>query len=740
MNDRKLGSRRERRSHEDSDDLGPGRIAPSARLRTPSEPETSSLVQRSLDVVQLRAVDAEVDPDHVRAHAARGLAGPAGSLPHLDTIQAAFGRHDVGSIDAHVGGAAAEASAAMGARAYAADGSIAFAQTPDLHTAAHEAAHVVQQRADLSPSGGIGRVGDDLERHADIVADAVVAGKSAEAELDHVVGGERGTPARAVQRRAVAGGHVVPDDMAVTWNGDRFAVSFDVDKTGTMLVRLRYVGPNPVLGGISWDVATKSTTLRVPLGGKVIKAPVATPADDGLSFALGSTPPATFQLKHTGSIESAPQPHRQHFVVASVDDAMADQAIARIADPSAVSALSDDPLAANTDPIVTRPQAGRVSLAESLGRDLFAQVRAGQWDRVNAALQDWPMASMLDVLQVARKDGLLDALAARVAFGRAELAVLTVGMHFGFRWKALLDTAKADDKDAVTAHSQARMLAGDTGARKPLFANKKQALFVSSAPDAATWLDEFLTYFDLAFSPHDGKTVFNGDHMTVLQIVDVAVEQAAMAGQIVDANACVATIEKKLGSVAKPTVEAIRKYDDSSQLVVQYGVAYMRHVPLDGGPSSTDNPNHQFQLVYTVQMHKDGTPGLELSFVAQVAAFADASGHVKVTKDVEVQQTAGGLQAAYVAPFIGTFSTIQAVAQVLDGVAFDKQKRDGTVFATPHRTDQVAVQAQAVFDIVGNDKLKLQLVAMGQLSATNTGGNATIDYGAGCGVQLTVGL
>jgi hypothetical protein len=68
------------------------------------------------------------------------------------------------------------------------------AGAPDLHTAAHEAAHVVQQQAGVQLKGGVGAVGDSYELHADAVADAVVQGKSAEGLLDqmapsHATGG-----------------------------------------------------------------------------------------------------------------------------------------------------------------------------------------------------------------------------------------------------------------------------------------------------------------------------------------------------------------------------------------------------------------------------------------------------------------------------------------------------------------------------------------------------------------------
>ena len=139
------------------------------------------------------------DGSWVRARAAEGVAGSSSTMPYRGEIQAAFGRHDVGTIDAHVGGAAADAAAAIGAEAYAAGERIAFAGPPDLHTAAHEAAHVVQQRGGVELAGGVGRAGDAYERHADAVADRVVAGRSAEALLDQMAGGSR---AAAVQLRS----------------------------------------------------------------------------------------------------------------------------------------------------------------------------------------------------------------------------------------------------------------------------------------------------------------------------------------------------------------------------------------------------------------------------------------------------------------------------------------------------------------------------------------------------------
>lgn len=127
--------------------------------------------------------------------AAAGASGPSGSLPFADRIQRSFGRHDVSAIRSHQDSAATEANAAMGSTAYAHGSHVAFRGAPDLHTAAHEAAHVVQQRAGVQLKGGVGEAGDAYERHADAVADTVVAGGSAEALLSTMAGAPSGVRA-----------------------------------------------------------------------------------------------------------------------------------------------------------------------------------------------------------------------------------------------------------------------------------------------------------------------------------------------------------------------------------------------------------------------------------------------------------------------------------------------------------------------------------------------------------------
>lgn len=111
-------------------------------------------------------------------HAARGVHGPGARLPHLGELQPLFGEHDLAGVSAHLGERARMACEATGAAAYASGDRVAFADaSPSLHTVAHEAAHVLQQRAGVRLAGDLGAAGDPYERHADRVADAVVRGR-----------------------------------------------------------------------------------------------------------------------------------------------------------------------------------------------------------------------------------------------------------------------------------------------------------------------------------------------------------------------------------------------------------------------------------------------------------------------------------------------------------------------------------------------------------------------------------
>jgi hypothetical protein len=131
--------------------------------------------------------------------ARQGTSGVACALPFLDQIQKSFGpQHDITGVKAYVGGQAAEAARQIGAEAFTTGDHVAFRASPSLHTAAHEAAHVLQQRSGIQISEGIGKKGDAYEQHADAIADDVVGGRSCESRLD-AFAGDAGNQSPAIQ-------------------------------------------------------------------------------------------------------------------------------------------------------------------------------------------------------------------------------------------------------------------------------------------------------------------------------------------------------------------------------------------------------------------------------------------------------------------------------------------------------------------------------------------------------------
>jgi Domain of unknown function (DUF4157) len=190
------------------------------------------LVQRRLQ----REATAGADDAQVHGAADAGTRGASSELPHREAIQRSFGRHDVSGISAHTDAHAAAGARAMGAEAFATGAHVAFANpTPSLHTAAHEAAHVVQQRSGVSLKGGVGAAGDAHEQHADEVADLVVQGKSAEPLLDRHAGdgGQAAASPGAVQRQLIAYHQVTGEDVYVRNRPAVESVASKVDREVT---------------------------------------------------------------------------------------------------------------------------------------------------------------------------------------------------------------------------------------------------------------------------------------------------------------------------------------------------------------------------------------------------------------------------------------------------------------------------------------------------------------------------
>jgi hypothetical protein len=164
-------------------------------------------------------------PDQVQGAAARGLATPAARLPFADTIQRAFGRHDLSSVKAHAGPDAAASAGEMGAQAYATGDHVVLGKGADLFTVAHEAAHVVQQRQGVHLKGGVGEDGDAYEQHANAVAEAVVSGQSAEGLLDS--GADGGSSAPELEDDADDGELDVPDEVLADEGWSELAPALD---------------------------------------------------------------------------------------------------------------------------------------------------------------------------------------------------------------------------------------------------------------------------------------------------------------------------------------------------------------------------------------------------------------------------------------------------------------------------------------------------------------------------------
>ncbi|MEZ4382675.1 MAG: DUF4157 domain-containing protein [Nannocystaceae bacterium] len=145
--------------------------------------DNAATIQRLFAGPSAALQGADAGSPSVAAIAREGVASASSAYPHRAAIQRLFGRHSLGTVRAHRGGRAAAAARSIGAAAYATGEHVAFDGAPSLRTAAHEAAHVVQQRRGVVASG-VGRRGDVHERHAEAVAEAVVRGRDAERILD----------------------------------------------------------------------------------------------------------------------------------------------------------------------------------------------------------------------------------------------------------------------------------------------------------------------------------------------------------------------------------------------------------------------------------------------------------------------------------------------------------------------------------------------------------------------------
>ena len=185
------------------------------KTRRPSKSTAASTTSASADLAPQPTL-APKEGNAFAAAAVSGVADAGESFPYLDAIQASFGHHDISGTRAHFGDGATEAADDLGAQAYAYGSDVAFADSPSLWLAAHEAAHTVQQRGAGAMGDEPSQRGDALERHADAVADKVVRGESSEALLDEQASPEASDAAPKGIQRFNTIEHAHLGNMAVT--------------------------------------------------------------------------------------------------------------------------------------------------------------------------------------------------------------------------------------------------------------------------------------------------------------------------------------------------------------------------------------------------------------------------------------------------------------------------------------------------------------------------------------------
>ncbi len=234
----------------------------------------------------------------MREAARRGTSGVGGPLPHLEMIQRAFGSFPLGSIRAHTDPMAAHSARSMGATAFAYGEHVAFSHPPDLRTAAHEAAHVVQQRSGVQLKDGIGHAGDRYEQHADTVADLVARGQSVESMLDRHpatrgAGGARlqQQQAPALQRAPIPGWNFTPADHAkLQSGGNKLTIAADSTWFPAKLQQNLFNTLDFLLGSKAAEAPTEGVNaLDTFHGHLVVKKDPATKKDAGTQVAAAAT-------------------------------------------------------------------------------------------------------------------------------------------------------------------------------------------------------------------------------------------------------------------------------------------------------------------------------------------------------------------------------------------------------------------------------------------------------------------
>ncbi len=378
----------------------PGSVRPDVTPTTPAAPrgndvraklrgQTFDEQEQMLAPVQADA-GARGDAADVHAAAAQGTAGAGGAMPHFSAIQRSFGAHDVSGVRAHTDGKAADSARSMGASAYATGDHVAFAGAPDLHTAAHEAAHVVQQKQGVDLPGGVGRTGDAHEKHADAVADRVVQGRSAE----DLLSGKPGGGGAAVQMDGDADAAI--DELEQAYNDARAEVASTFKFRGIAVreVHGRLNEADPPSAGDAIQKVAIAGALASATGGlstmagaalytgtsKAIEAAVQSGIDDAMKEAIGGVVAAALadagdsKAGFFAGMESALVPMEEGASKKLNAQEKADKGVVR-ADPSKLAEKKKDIEAFDAGEGIKKAAAQQVQYEKALAQFMVAQAQ-----------------------------------------------------------------------------------------------------------------------------------------------------------------------------------------------------------------------------------------------------------------------------------------------------------------------------------------------------------------------------
>ena len=324
-----------------------------------------------------------------------------------------------------------------------------------------------------------------------------------------------------------------------------------------------------------------------------------------------------------------------------------------------------------------------------------------------SGLQKQKMVAMLEALQAVRGakklDELLDLARNDLRDPRLEVAILSVQQHLGGEWQALYDKLTDDtDKTAIRTHVFGKIEDGDLG-DKAAIKHGNQGYQNDSADDAA-WIAGFLKFVNASPDPSgngSGDTCqFNGIPMPFQRAVDFVVEQAALAGRMIDQSAVSVPLAKLV--VAPP------KRQTGGANAPQYSIAYALQpgVPQAGGPPAP--AQSQIAFTGTIALHADGASGPEVAWTVQIAH--SVKGYV-------LQNIQTGPQAQWVWPFLDGTLQLQVLASALAGGANTGNDVIGAVPLVP--TVQLSAGGQVTYAIPGTGKhVLIGFQLAGQLTGT----------------------